>query len=103
MTNLRGEEIRRYSPSRIVSFLPVSKSFVPAGSKCDVFREGCDKKRHKLKKMFSCARASHSSVKCEKCDASHCLSPKKVTNGTSLKQHSETGSYEEIRVRPTLR
>jgi len=26
-----------------------SKSFVPAGPKCDVFREGCDKKRHKLK------------------------------------------------------
>ena len=37
---------------RIVTFLPVQKSFVPAVSKCDVFREGCDKKRHKLQKYF---------------------------------------------------
>jgi len=79
-----------------------SKSFVQAGPKCDVFREGrfsgrtfFGKKRHKLKKIFSCARASHSS---QKCDASHFLSPKKVTNVTS----SETGSWEEIRVRVFL-
>ena len=75
-----------FSPSRIVTFLPVQKSFVPAGPKCDVFREGCDKKRHKLKQTFSYARASHSSQKCDKCDASHFLSPKKVTNVTSLTQ-----------------
>ena len=31
----------------------------------DFFREGCDKKRHKLKRIFSCARASHSSQKCD--------------------------------------
>jgi len=42
----------RFSPSRLVTFLPVQKSFVPAGPKCDIFREGCDKKRHKLKKKF---------------------------------------------------
>jgi len=62
------------------------KSFVPAVPKCDVFREGCDKKRHRLKKIFSCARASHSSQKCDKCDATHFLSPEKVTNVTSLTQ-----------------
>jgi len=74
------------SPSRIVTFLPVQKSFVPAVPKCDVFREGCDKKRHKLKQTFSCARASHSSQKCDACDASHFLSPEKVTNLTWLTQ-----------------
>jgi len=68
------------------SFLPVQNFFVPAGPKCDVFREGCDKKRHKLKKIFSCARASHSSQKCDKCDTSHFLSQKKLTNVTSLTQ-----------------
>jgi len=71
------------SPSRIDTFLPVQKSFVPAGPKCDVFWEGCDKKRHKLKHIYSCARASHSS---QKCDASNFLSPGKVTNVTSLTQ-----------------
>jgi len=74
------------SPSRIVTFLPVQKSFVPAGPKYDVFREGCDKKRHKFKKMFSCARATHSSQKCDKCNASHFLSLKKMTNVMSLTQ-----------------
>jgi len=81
-----GKRKTCFSPSRIVTFLPVQKSFVRAGPKCDVFREGCDKKRHKLKNIFSCARASHSSQKCDKCDASHFLSPKKVTNVTSLTQ-----------------
>ena len=71
------------SPSRIVTFLPVQKSFVPAGPKYDVFREGCDKKRHKFEKYYR-VRASHSSQKCDKCDASHFLSPEKVTNVTSL-------------------
>ena len=79
-----------FSPSRIVTFLPVQKKnsnfFVPAGPKCDVLREGCDKKRHKLKKTISCARTSHSSQKCDKCYVSHFLSPKKVTNMTSLTQ-----------------
>ena len=64
-------KIAFFSPSRIVTFLPVQKSFVPAVPKCDVFREGCDKKRHKFKNLFSCARASHSSQKWDKCDASH--------------------------------
>jgi len=66
-----------FSPSRIVTFLPVQKSFVPAGPKCDVFWEGCDQKRHKLKNIFSYARASHSSQKCDKSNASRFLSPKK--------------------------
>jgi len=35
-------------------FLPVQKSFVPAGPKCDVFWEGCDQKRHQLKKKIVC-------------------------------------------------
>ena len=61
----------------------VKESLVPAVPKCDVFREGCDKKRHKLKQIFSYARASHSSQKCDKCDASHFLSQKKVSNVTS--------------------
>jgi len=81
-----GKRKTCFSPSRIVTFLPIQKSFVPAGPKCDVCREGCDKKRHKSQKIFSCARASHSSKKCDKCDASHFLSTKKVTNVTSLTQ-----------------
>ena len=81
-----GKRKACFSPSQIVTFLPVQKSFAPAGPKCDDFRKGCDKKRHKLKKIFSCARASHSSQKCDKCDESHFLSPKKVTNVTSLTQ-----------------
>ena len=83
-----GERKACFSPSQIVTFLHVQFFFVPAGPKCDVFREGCDKKRHKLKKIFSCSRASHSSQtrKCDKFDASHFLSPKKVTNVKSLTQ-----------------
>jgi len=50
-----GKRKTCFSPSRIVTFLPVQKSFVQAGPKCDVFREGCDKKRHKLKQnIFVC-------------------------------------------------
>jgi len=41
-----------FSLCRIVTFVPVQKCFVPAEPKGDVFREGCDKKRHKLKKHF---------------------------------------------------
>ena len=55
-----GKRKTCFSPSRIVTF-----------PKCDVFREGCDKKCHKLKKTFLCARASHSWHKCHKCNASH--------------------------------
>ena len=95
-----GKRKTCFSPSRIVTFLPIQKSFVPAGPKCDVCREGCDKKRHKSQKIFSCARASHSSKKCDKCDASHCLSPKKWQMWHHSPE-SETGSWEEIRVRPT--
>ena len=80
-----------------------SKGFVPAGTKCAVFREGCDKNRHKLHKIFSCARASHSSQKCDKGDAFNYLSPKKSdkcdVNHTNLRQ---MGSWAEIRVRTTL-
>jgi len=43
---------KHVSVPEIVTFLPVQKRFVPAGPKCDVYREGCDKKRHKLKKYF---------------------------------------------------
>ena len=64
------------SHSRIVTFLPVQKSFVLAGPKSDDFREGCDKKRHQLKNLFSCARVILQ--KCDKCDASHFLSPGKI-------------------------
>ena len=45
-----------FSPAESsVTFLPVQKNFVPAGPKCDVFREARDKKSHKLKKKnFVC-------------------------------------------------
>jgi len=69
-------------PNRHIS--SSSKNFCTSG--CDVFREGCDKKCHELKTIFSCARASHSSQKCDTCDASHRLSPEKVTNVTTLPQ-----------------
>ena len=94
-----GKRNAFFSPSRIVTFLPVQKSFVPAVPKCDVFREGCDKTRRKLKKIFSCARASYSSQKCDKWDASHFLSAKKVTNVTSLRPLPFNNSWKsEIRV-----
>jgi len=83
-----GKRKTCFSPSRIVivTFLPVQNIFVPAGPKCDVHREGCDQKRHHLKIIFLCARVSHSFQKRDKCDASHLLSPKKVTNLMSLTQ-----------------
>jgi len=81
-----GKRKTCFSPSRIVTFLPIQKRFVPAGPKCDVFREGCDKKRHNLKNIFPCARALHSSQKFDKSNASYFLSPKKVSNVTSLTQ-----------------
>jgi len=49
-----------------------------------VFREGCDQKRHKSKQKNSCARASHSSQKCDKWDAWHFLSPTNVTSLTQI-------------------
>jgi len=58
-------------------------------------------KTSQVKKIFSCARASHSSQKCDKCNASHFLSPKKW----QMWRHSpksETRTWEEIRLRPTL-
>ena len=64
------------SHSRIGTFLPVQKSFVLAGPKSDDFREGCDKKRHQLKNLFSWARVILQ--RCDKCDASHFLSPGKI-------------------------
>jgi len=81
-----GREKHVLVPAELSHFFPFKKTFVPAGPKCDVFWEGCDKKRHKSKKIFSCARASYSSQKCDKCDASHFLSPEKVPNVTSLTQ-----------------
>jgi len=99
-----GKRKTCFSPSRSVTFLPVQKGFVPAGrTKCNVFREGCDKKRHKLtsSKKFR-VRERH-------------ILPRNVTNVTchifchrkqwQMWHHSpksETGSWEEIRVRPTL-
>jgi len=38
-----GKRNAFFSPSRIVTFLPVQKSFVPAMPKCDVFREDVTK------------------------------------------------------------
>jgi len=96
-----GKRKTCFSPSWIVTFLPVQKSFVPAGPKCDFFREGCVKKRHKLKLKFR-VRERHTL-------------PRNVTNVTrhifchwkkwQMWRHSpksETGSWEEIRLRPTL-
>ena len=40
-----------FSSSRIVALLPVQKSFVQAGPKCDVFREGWDKNVISKKKI----------------------------------------------------
>jgi len=83
------------SPSRIVTFFPVQKGFVPARPKCDVFWEGCDKKRDKFKKYFR-VRERH-------------ILPRNVTRHIFCHRKkwrhspkSEMGSLEEIRVRPTL-
>ena len=87
--------------SRIVTFLPVQIFFVPAGPKFDVLREGCDQKRHRLKIYFR-VRERH-------------ILPRNVTNVTrhifchrkkwQMWHHSpksETGTWEEIWLRPTL-
>ena len=49
-----GREKHVSVPAESSQFLPVHKSDVPAGPKCDVLREGRDKKRHKLKQKFVC-------------------------------------------------
>ena len=92
-----GKRETCFSPSRIFTFLPVHNSFVPARPKCDVFGERCDQKRHKVKKILSCARASRSSQKCDKCNAWHFLSPEKVTNVTSLVM--QTGKLQPVFIR----
>jgi len=96
-----GKRKTCFSPSQIVTFLPVQKSFVPAGPKCDIFREGCDKKRRKFTIYFH-VRERH-------------IFPRNVTNVTrhifchrkkwQMWRHSpksETGTWEEIGLRPTL-
>jgi len=78
-----GKRKACFSPSRIVTFLPVQKSFEPAGPKCNVFREGCDQKRNKLKKnIFVCESVTFLT----NVTRHIFLSPKKVTNVTSLTQ-----------------
>jgi len=77
-----GREKHVSVPAESSHFFPF-KSFLYRRGQNVTFFGKCDKKCNKLKKIFSCARASHSSQKCDKCDASHFLSPKKVTNVTS--------------------
>jgi len=66
-------------------FFPFKKGLYWRGQNVTFFRKDVTKNVTSLKKN-SCARASHSSQKCDKCDASHFLSLKKVTNATSLTQ-----------------
>ena len=63
-----------------------SKKFCTGGVKMWRFSGRMWQKTSQVAKIFSCARASHSSQKCDKCDASHFLSPKKETNVTSPTQ-----------------
>ena len=79
-----GKRKTCFSQSRIVMKLPVHKSFIPAGPKCDIFREGCDKKRHKLKKnVFVCESVTFFIEMWQMWRVTF-LSPKKVTYVTSL-------------------
>jgi len=87
------------SPSRIVTFL--NFFLYRRGQNVAFFGKDVTKNVTIQKNIFLCARASHSSQKCDKCDASHFLSPKKVTKVTSLTQIWDCrGSWEEIRVTP---
>jgi len=97
-----GREKNFWVPAESSHFFPFKK-FCTGGAKMWRFSGRMWLKTSQVKKIFSCARASHSSQKCDKCDASHFLSPEKVTNVTSLtKIWDSPGSWEEIRVRPTL-
>ena len=90
-----------FSPSQIVTFLPVQKSLVPAGPKCDIFREGCDKKRQKLKKKFVRESVTFFPERWQMWRDTFFVTEKKW----QMWRHSpksEMGSWEEIRVRPTL-
>jgi len=95
-----GKRKTFFSPSRIITFLPVQKSFVPAGPKSDVFRKGCDMKRHQLKK--NCVRERHILPR-NLTDVSRCIfgHRKKWQMWRHLTK-SETGSWEEIRLILTL-
>jgi hypothetical protein len=85
-----GREKHVSVPAESSYFFPFKKSLYRRGQ--NVTFSGKDvKKTSQVQKKISCARASHSSQKCNKCNASHCkcnqshfLSPKKVTNVTSL-------------------
>jgi len=57
--------------------------FRTGGAKMWCFSERMWQKSSQVKNKLWCARASHSSQKCDKCNASNFLSPKKVTNVTS--------------------
>jgi len=96
-----GKRKTCFSPSRIVTFFPVQNSFVTAGPKFDVFREGCDKKRHKLKKHFR-VRERHILPKNVTNVTRHILCYQKKKQMWRHKSKSETGTWEEIRLRPTL-
>ena len=63
-----------------------SKKFCTGGAKMWRFSGRMWQKTSQVNKKNSCAKASHSSQKCDKCDAWHFLSPKKKTNVTSLTQ-----------------
>ena len=63
-----------------------SNNFCTGGAKIWRFSGSMWQKTSQVKKIFSCARASHSSKKCDKCNASRFLSPEKVINVTSLAQ-----------------
>ena len=96
-----GKRNAFFSPSRVVTFLPVQKHFVLAVPKCDVFREGCDKKRHMLKKyIFMCESVTFFLEMWQMRRHIFCQRKKWQMRRHSLK--SETGSWEEIRLGPTL-
>ena len=89
-----------FSPSRIVTFFPFQKVLYRRCQNVTFFGKDVTKNVNKSKKVCSCARASHTSQKCDKCDASHFLSPEKVTNVTPPTLILD-GSWEEIRLGPT--
>jgi len=66
-----GREKHISVPAESSHFFPFKKNFCRRGLNVTFFGKDVTKKRHKFKKKNSCARASHSSQKCDKCDASH--------------------------------
>ena len=98
-----GKRKACFSPSRIVSFLPVQKSYVPAGrgQNDTCFGKDVTKNVTSQKKYFR-LRERHILPRHMTNVTRHIFCHRKKWQMWRHSPKSETGSWEEIRVRPTL-